>query len=84
MRNDGGLDQRGNLGCSKKRSSSAYILKEETVGFVYVVYEKGKESRINPRSLVLAVWRMKLPSTKMEKAWGKSRLKFKGKSRGWF
>ena len=55
MRNDGGLDQGGNLECSKKTSSSAYILKEETIGFVYVVYEKGKESRINPRSLVLAM-----------------------------
>lgn len=44
MRNNADLHQGGNLGSNKKWSGS-----KEMRGFVYVVYEKGKESRINPR-----------------------------------
>ena len=49
MRNNADLDQGGNLGSSKKWSGFRYTSKEETIGFVYVIYEKEKESRINPR-----------------------------------
>lgn len=44
MINNADLEQGGNLGSNKKWSGS-----EEMMGFVYVVYEKEKESRINPR-----------------------------------
>lgn len=36
------LKQEGNLESSKKWSGSGYILKEKTIGFVYMVYEKEK------------------------------------------
>lgn len=68
MRNDDGVEQGGNLGRSKKWSVSGCMLKEKTIGFVYVVYEKGKESRVNPKILACVIGRMELPFTKMENA----------------
>lgn len=77
MRKSGGLEQDGNLESSKKWLSSGYISKGKTIGFVYVVYEKGRESRINPKILTWAIGRMELPFTKMDKALVNSRLKGK-------
>lgn len=51
MRKSSGLEQDDNLGSRKKWLGSGYISKGKTIGFVYVVYEKGRESRINPKIL---------------------------------